>query len=341
MLEKPRLQDEKIITCLHDSYGLSTTAIEFLPLGYDSYAGVYRVDADDGRSYFLKVRQDAVYKPGVGIPRYLKSQGIEQIVAPLPTTSGALWETVDDFALILYPFVEGKNGMDVGLSDSQWIEFGAALNQIHAVRLPSELMGQVRKENFVPNPKWSGIVRRLQAEIPEKEYDNPVEKDLAAFWREKHEEIDKIINRAEALGWLLKNKSMDFVLCHSDIHTANLLITPEGGLFIVDWDQPVFAPREQDLMFVAGGPESGWGIKAKEEELFFRGYGKTEVDSLALAYYRYARIVEDIGDFGELVFLTDGIGDETKQDSVQWFRYMFEPGNVVEAAHRLEHVLSM
>jgi len=33
MLEKPDLQDEKIIACLQDEYGLPLVQVAFLPLG--------------------------------------------------------------------------------------------------------------------------------------------------------------------------------------------------------------------------------------------------------------------------------------------------------------------
>src|SRR5258708_39118011 len=126
MLEKPPLEDEKIVACLKHSYGLNANEIEFLPLGHDSYAGVYRVHGN-GQTYFLKVKRDTVDELSVSLPRYLKDQGIEQVVAPLPTITQELWGRVEDFSLILYPFIEGKSGMAVGLSHMQWIKFCAVL----------------------------------------------------------------------------------------------------------------------------------------------------------------------------------------------------------------------
>jgi spectinomycin phosphotransferase len=145
-----------------------------------------------------------------------------------------------------------------------------------------------------------------------------------------------IVDRADQLGRVLQHKSMNFVLCHADIHTANLLIDDQGKLFIVDWDQPVLAPRECDLLFVTVG---GFVTEEKAETLFFRGYGKTEVDPLTMVYYRYARVVEDLGGFAEPVFFMDTT-DEIKEDSVKWFMIQFAPGGLVEAAHKLDHVLS-
>jgi spectinomycin phosphotransferase len=157
MLEKPDLQDQIIITALRESYGLDITGIEFLPLGYDATAWVHRAHTADGQRYFLKVKSGAVTESSVTAPRYLKDQGIEQVVAPLLTRTRALWTVADRFTLILYPFVEGRTGMEIGMSDSQWTELGAVLKAIHSTNF------RVEQETF--SPKWSGTVRALQAKI--------------------------------------------------------------------------------------------------------------------------------------------------------------------------------
>ncbi len=56
------------------------------------------------------------------------------------------------------------------------------------------------------------------------------------------------------------------------------------------------------------------------EQLFFEGYGETEVDPLALAYYRYDWCVEDIGEFAEDVFGRENLGEETKANSISGSR---------------------
>ncbi len=75
-------------------------------------------------------------------------------------------------------------------------------------------------------------------------------------------------------------------LCHSDLHAGNVLSEPDGGFYIVDWDEPVLAPKERDLMFIGGGY---WGDcqLPQAEALFYRGYGTTDVDLCALASYHY------------------------------------------------------
>ena len=57
-----------------------------------------------------------------------------------------------------------------------------------------------------------------------------------------------------------------------------------------------------------------------------------KINQLALAYYRYEWCVQEIGDFGERVFLTKDTGENTKQDSVEAFIKLFSQGDVIEAA---------
>ncbi len=99
-------------------------------------------------------------------------------------------------------------------------------------------------------------------------------------------------------------------MCHADIHGWNLLIDKEGALFVVDWDTVIFAPKERDLMFVGAGIGDSGRTPLEEEALFYQGYGHTNINQAGIAYYRYERVIEDIGVYCEQIFLSDeGEGD--------------------------------
>lgn len=337
MFEKPRLDDAKILAHLWENYGLMVTDIEFLPLGHDAYAGVYRVSADDGRDYFLKVKQGTVHPVGAEVARWLADQGIRQVVAPLPTVTGKVSGVLEEFVLLLYPFIEGRDGLDAGLSDAQWVEYGAVLNAIHAVQLPPDLARRIPAEVFRPTPSGLLPARRLQAEIPVSTYDAPFEQQLAALWRTHHHAIGTLIDRLEALGQRLEREQLEreshaFVLCHADIHTANLLLTPDGVLYVVDWDQPQIAPRERDLIFAIASSSGIFAVTPHQKGLFFEGYGDYGIDPLAMAYYRLDWLVQDIGEFGKSVFYMPDAGAETKQDALDIMSALFVPGGQVEQA---------
>src|ERR1051326_8337903 len=127
MIEKPNIDDNKLITALNQNYAIQLRNLEFLPIGNDASAWAYRIDAENQKTYFLKIRKEISNQAGFLVPRFLQDQGIEQVLAPLPTKDQKLWLNVEDFFLILYPFVNGKEAMRTGMSDAQWTEFGSVL----------------------------------------------------------------------------------------------------------------------------------------------------------------------------------------------------------------------
>jgi spectinomycin phosphotransferase len=216
--------------------------------------------------------------------------------------------------------------MKVGMTDAQWTEFGSTLNRIHTTELTGSTLQYVMQESFTP--KWGSLAKMLHEQVNARNYDDPYEKQLAIFWKENTEKIQTLIERAEILGKRLQQTDLEFVLCHADIHTANILITQEQNMLIVDWDDTLFAPKERDLMFVLGEDT----IHTREEQMFFNGYGKVKINQLALAYYRYEWCVQEVGDFGERVFLMKDAGENTKNYSVEGFMKLFSRGDVVETA---------
>jgi spectinomycin phosphotransferase len=330
MLTKPDLQDADVIACLRDEYGLRVSRFAFLPLGADLNTAVYRAVADDKTPYFVKLRSGAFDEITVAVPRFLSDQGIAQIIPPLVTKSGQLWADVDAFRLILYPFVESNNGREVALTDRQWAEFGAALRAIHSTVLPGALSRLVPVEDY--SPHWRDVVLTFLARVEFDTFDDPVAAELAAFLMARRGEILDLVGRSERLAAELQTRSPEVVLCHSDVHASNVLIDAHDHLYIVDWDNPILAPKERDLMFI-GGAQGFVGCTPQEEEaLFYRGYGRTQIDPRALAYYRYERIVVDIAVYCEQLVLSNE-GGEDREQALRYLASNFLPGDTIEIAY--------
>jgi spectinomycin phosphotransferase len=334
MLEKPDLPDDQLIDCLQLNYSLRIAQVNFLPLGNDMNTAVYRVLAEDARAYFLKLRSGAFNDVTVAIPRLLGDQGMAQVVAPIATSSGALWARMSDFAVILSPFAAGRNGFEVELSDRQRVEVGAALKRLHTLALPPALSRRIPRESYAPY--WRDLVRTFQARAEDTTCADPVASQLAALLRARREVIDTLVVRAEQLGNALQRRRPELVLCHADIHAGNLLIDGDS-LYIVDWDTLILAPKERDLMFIGAGIDDAWPT-AREQALFYQGYGATEVNPIALAYYRFERIVEDIAAYCEQLLLTDQ-GGEDREEGLRQLASQFQPGAVIEIAFATDVLL--
>jgi spectinomycin phosphotransferase len=333
MLEKPNIQDEKIIACLRENYELTIREIEFLPLGADRDTAVFRADAADSTPYFLKLRSGGFPEPTVEVPKLLHDQGIAQIIPPLPTQSGALWATLEQFKVILYPFIEGQDGSEAGLSDQHWVDLGRALKGLHTANLPAELKDRIPREAF--SPYFRERVRDFQAMAQNKTFADPISAQLAALLLEKQDVVSDLINRAETLAAALQNQPLELVVCHADIHTWNVLIANDGTLYVVDWDTLIVAPKERDLMFFGGGQYANQRSPEEEERLFYQGYGQTDANPIALAYYRYERIVQDISAYCEEVLLTEGDGED-RRNGLRLVSGQFLPGEVIEMTYRAD-----
>jgi spectinomycin phosphotransferase len=335
LLTKPDLPDDVLIACVRDRYGIAARNLEYLPLGADFASWVYRVEAADAQAYFLKLRKGQVDEVSLAVPRFLKAAGVAQVVAPLaPTDGDLLWATVAGFAVLLYPYIPGASAMELGLTDPQWVEYGTVLKQFHSVRLSDDLQRRVPRETFVPS--WSRGVLEFQRTIEQLDWRDRYGRELANIWRQRRDQITQIAQRAEKVGQLLQSRHGDFVLCHTDIHLANILVDRTGRLHVVDWDAPLLAPKERDLHFVVESAIGRIPIGPHEEGLIFQGYGPTTLDWDALTYYRYDWISGDLLAYGEQVCLVDDASEASKEHALQRTREMFKPGRSVDSAYALE-----
>jgi len=334
LLEKPGIKDELIIFHLQEEYDLRVAELTFLPLGADQGTAVYRVVTDDRMAYFLKLRK-GFDEITVTVLLFLKSQGVEAIIVPFETRSKGHWADFGDYKMILYPFIEGTNGFDMELSDHHRRSLGAAFKRIHTAQVPPELKGLIPQESF--SPKWRESLQSFRAQVENNSFDEPTAAKLAEFMKSKRSEITHLVKRTEGLASELQSKPLELVLCHTDIHGGNILISDTDELYIVDWDNPILVPKERDLMFIGGGIDEIWKSE-REEAVFYEGYGKTDINLSVLAYYRYERIIEDLAVICEQLLLTDE-GGADRERSYGWFTSNFEPGQTIEIAEKTDERL--
>jgi spectinomycin phosphotransferase len=329
MRDDPGLDLDSLTACLDAQYDLRVRSVAFLPLGYDLSAAVYKVIAGHGTAYFLKVRFGPVDEPGLIVPWALAERGIRNVLTPLQTRSGQLWCSCGGRSLVLYPFIAGRDAMTVGMDDDQWREFGSTLQAVHSSGLAEDFRGQLPIETFaLPS---SALIRRILDLTETTEFENAFAAEFAAFWREHAARIRQMVARAEALGRRLQSRSFDHVLCHADIHAANILVGDDGQIHLIDWDGPMIAPRERDLLFVVGS-RIARVVEPREEELFFAGYGPVDIDPEALIYYRYERIIQDLGEIGRSVLLDPDPSDRMRAEESRLARSFFAPGGDIDYA---------
>lgn len=335
MPKKPVLKDKQIINCLRDEYELSVEKISFLPLGADRNTSVYHVVTKDKTSYFVKAKKGDFNEASVAIPNFLSTLEIKQVIPALTTKTGQLWANLDPFKIILYPFVEGHPAFEGIMSSQQWLEYGTALKRFHTSDIPSNITSSIQKDNF--SPFWRDTLKKIIARIEKEIFTEPIAIELVDFLKSQKNELFEMVKRTDQLAQMLLQQPHKLILCHSDLHGWNLLIDKDGTFYIIDWDCLIFAPKERDLMFIGGGHGDSGYTSQEEETMFYQGYGQTNIDQIAFAYYRYERIIVDIVDDCDLIFLLE---EEwaTRKEALEDIKSMFLPNGKIEMAYRSDKV---
>ncbi len=325
----PDVPTGEIVEFVRRMYGLDTGQVAMIAGRAHAEATVYRVDGHEG-SYFLKLTPDQRGAPSP-LARHLADSGISQVLAPLRTRDGQLSARLGDLQASLYPFVEGENGFQTPLNEDQWTALGRVVRAIHDVKLPSSVSEVMRRETY--SDIWRSKTRRYLAAVPSGHPDDSVARELIRFLSSKRAVITMLVERAEQLAPALHSKALPEVPCHGDLHAGNVLGDGVGSLMIVDWDDPVLASKERDLMFVGAGIGGVWN-REEESTAFYRGYGPVTVDAEALAYYRCERIVEDVAVYCDQLLLDGGDHGADREQMLRKFVSAFGPNDVVEIAER-------
>ena len=308
MREKPDIPEELLRATLQDRYDLVPVTLEFLPVGLDYHAGVYRVVSEQGSAYLLKATSRPLYEPRYLVPRYLNDQGITSVVAPLPTKNGGLWAKLANWTVIIYPYIEG-NSSYTGMTNRHWRTLGTIFKQIHSVPVPAKGFELLRRETFDPTEyvRW---IHTFETQFLHSEDGGSIsERALRADWLAHQSTITRAVSSLQKLAGALQKESGPYVICHADLHVRNLIRDHAGHVFVIDWDDVMLAPKERDFIF----------IREPQADAFWQGYGQPEIDWVALTYYRWERTVQDVIACAEDMFFKDDLGEETRADIARLF----------------------
>ena len=153
--------------------------------------------------------------------------------------------------------------------------------------------------------------------------ESETEHALRESWVQNQSIIHTAMTFLEKLAAVLQSQSFQHVICHADLHPANL-IREDANVFVIDWDEVMLAPKERDFIF----------IKEPQADAFWEGYGKREINWLLLSYYLWERVIQDVIVNAQDVCFRDDLGEETKADIAKLFQdYMMDGENEVAAAY--------
>ncbi|MFD7156857.1 phosphotransferase enzyme family protein [Kribbella sp. NPDC059898] len=262
-------------------FGLDVVQLTPVAYGADVAAQVWRA-ATATNAYAVKW-SGAGTNTGHQVAAFLADSGLPGVPELIRTSEGGLWSVHAKKRLTVTPWIEGPRAAETGLTDEQWSEYGVLLRRVHDAEPPPRLRDALPKHSHIDarTPAVVADVRR-RLETPEGE----VAEELAAVWATYDDILtDLLTNRPPA-------PAGPRVVCHGDPHIGNVLV--DGGLHLIDWDDVIHAPREQDLMFMLGGMGDVGPTTPAQREAFLAGYGPHTLDEDAIHYYRHVRAYEDV-----------------------------------------------
>jgi spectinomycin phosphotransferase len=218
------------------------------------------------------------------------------------------------------------------MTADQWRTFGSTLRAVHDSALAKRFADRLPAESF--SLASAAPVRGVLEFAKRPSLPPPAGERLGVFLREQAGRLEAMVERAEELGERLGGRSFVRVLCHADIHAANLLVADDGRILLVDWDGPMLAPRERDLLFVIGS-RIARTVEPHEQAWFFEGYGEVPVDPDAIVYFRYERVLEDLGEIGTSVFSDGDLPEASRESQVALAESFFGPGGILETVERV------
>jgi spectinomycin phosphotransferase len=325
---------DEVTVALRSNYGIEATAVERTERGKDFFASVFQVSMGESiPRYVVKVRRaGAARQPAAAVARHLADSGVPGIVAPVRTLAGTASAASDRISLVVYPFIAGRLGIGMPMSDDAWRGLGRFARRLHQSVLPAELAAVIPREPF--EPPGIETIPQVDAAVAAWTTGDAASRRVAELWRDRRDKILELTQRARVLGDTLRQRALPAVPCHADMHTGNLIIDTEERVWVIDWDEVVLAPRERDLMFVVGGGISTELVSPNATARFLDGYGAVDIDPEALAYYRHAWAVQDVGGWAWRVLLDESATDPQRDEAAEIFVGLFRPGEIVDLAAR-------
>ena len=289
---------------MREDYGLELADVSPVHHGADVAAEVWRVRTSSDDLYAVKWSSGGT-DAGPLVTAYLAASGITGVTQPRPTRTGDLWSHREGKRLSVTPWIEGARAADTGLNNQQWSLYGELLARVHAAEVPANLETVLPRLNPI-NARMPALTRAIQLRLTAEPPAEAVEEELAAVWKANQQTITGLLELSSKLG----PPHGKPVICHADPHLGNVLVerprslasdggSDPAGIQLIDWDDVVLAPREQDLMFMLGGMGSLGPTTADQLGAFFDGYGEVTLDETNLTYYRCARALEDVALWAE------------------------------------------
>lgn len=268
---------------LAEDFGLDVVELSPVAHGADIAAQVWK--ASTATNTYAVKWSGAGTNTGHQVAAFLADSGLPGVPEMIRTTDSGLWSVHAKKRLTITPWINGVRAAETGLTNEQWTRYGVLLRRVHDAEPPPRLRDALPKHSHI-DARVPAIAEKLQERLTTQAPEDEVEEELGSVWKEFEDTITHLLTARPP------EPSGPRVICHGDPHLGNVLVDDE--LHLIDWDDVILAPREQDLMFMLGGMGDVGPTDPEHLEAFLAGYGPHTIDDDAVRYYRHVRAYEDV-----------------------------------------------
>lgn len=298
-MELTPVSQSELARSLQQFWGI--TALEITPVRLGRARNTWAFRASSAEAvFFLKLKCE-VHEAGIAISRMLADCGVN-VSTPLLSIHGHPWERVDQFGLLVFPFVVGAPIMMAALDATDWQAIGTSLRAVHDAHTPEPVRQLLMSETFVPSGE--DLLARIQKVVSERGAGDAVQEQLLQLWLQWGSLPTEFFTSVQRKGHAARLTQPKCCLCHGDFQSGNILRSSVGEITLIDWDDPVWAPPECDLMFVP--PEY--------RPLLETGYGPYTPNEASLAFLSANWILQEALDCADRILFTA----ETNAEERQW-----------------------
>jgi len=274
---------EKVRRWVREDFGLDVVELSPVAHGADIAAQVWK--ATTATNTYAVKWSAAGTNTGHQAAAFLADSGLPGIPEMIRTTDSGLWSVHAKKRLTVTPWIDGVRAAETGLTNDQWTEYGVLLRRVHDAEPTFRLRDALPQRSHI-DAKLPAIADKLRTRLATQAPEDEIEEELGAVWKDHEDTIEYLLTARppEPRG--------PRVICHGDPHLGNVLV--DDRLHLIDWDDVILAPREQDLMFMLGGMGDVGPTRPEHLEAFLTGYGPHVIDDDAVRYYRHVRAYEDV-----------------------------------------------
>src|SRR2546425_1354463 len=302
MLAESNIDESLLKDVIRDKFGIRLVNLTLVPK-WEAARG-YMIESSNHKSFFLKIYWDDKIPDSAFMfaDDLFARAGIVNIAHPIPTSHGQMRIQIRDLQIALFDWISGETAQEHKLTDKQLERLGELLAKIHQSKT---IIGEYSvKETFeIPFKDRFLAIFDSMSKIAGKS--TKYKTKLKLFLEPHRQEFTRESETLEKLQRKVKAMKPEFVNCHGEPSPGNILSSDNGEDHLLDWDEPIFAPKEKDLLFFKDNVEpvmKGYSVFSRD----------TVIDQDVLEFYGHMWNLGEIAYYGSKL-LFENHGDAQNQ----------------------------